>query len=97
MYLGRKIKSAEYNKYEQAVLKALPKDFKIPDPPLILFIDIGVSSTLADLDNTLKPFIDCLQLKYGFNDKHIYHIIANKMTVPKGDEFIEFNLEGKKE
>jgi hypothetical protein len=40
----------------------------------------------------LKPFIDCLQLKYGFNDKWIYKISAKKKDVVKGKEYIHFEL-----
>jgi len=50
---------------------------------------------LADVDNILKPFIDCLQLKYNFNDKMIYKLIVEKDNVPKGSEFIKFSLKEK--
>lgn len=92
MYLGRKVKSAKYRQFEQAVLTELPSDVVIPKGKLRLTLKIGVSSTLADLDNALKPFIDCLQLKYGFNDKHIYRIFATKEDVAKGKEYIKFEI-----
>jgi len=51
-----------------------------------------VSNKGFDLDNSLKPFIDILQKKYGFNDNRIYSITAMKRIVPKGEEFISFDI-----
>ncbi len=93
MYGGRKVKSYKYRNFEKELLPLLPNDYKIPKGKLQFFMAVGLSSKLADLDNTLKPFIDCLQLKYGFNDKVIYSLSASKVDVKKGEEFIEFSLE----
>lgn len=93
MYGGRKVKSYKYKNFERKILPLLPEDMKVPEGKLQLYVAVGLSSKLADLDNTLKPFIDCLQLKYDFNDKWIYMITATKTNVKKGDEFIEFSLE----
>lgn len=95
MYNGRKVKSFDYRKYEKNILSILPNDIVIPKGKLKLNIKIGVSSPLADVDNALKPFIDCLQLKYKFNDKMIYKITIEKDDVPKGSEFIKFSLKEK--
>jgi Holliday junction resolvase RusA-like endonuclease len=95
MYLGKKVKSYEYKQYEKTVLSILPNDFIVPKGKLKLNIKVGVSSPLADVDNILKPFIDCLQLKYNFNDKMIYKLIVEKDNVPKGSEFIKFSLKEK--
>lgn len=92
MYLGRKVKSYQYKTYERKMLSQLP-DQEVPEGELQLTIEVGLSSKLADLDNILKPFIDCLQLKYGFNDKWIYGLVAKKEIVKKGEEFITFKLE----
>jgi len=94
MYGGRKVKSYKYKNYERKLLPLLPNDLEIPKGKLQLFVAVGLSSKLADLDNVLKPFIDCLQMKYAFNDKHIYMLTASKTDVKKGEEFIEFSLEG---
>lgn len=94
MYGGRKVKSYKYRNFERELLPLLPDDYKVPkDTKMELFMAVGLSSKLADLDNTLKPFIDCLQLKYSFNDKWIYKISTSKVDVKKGEEFIEFSLE----
>ena len=92
MYLGRKVKSYQYKTFERKILSLLP-DQEVPEGELQLTIEVGLSSKLADLDNIFKPFIDCLQLKYGFNDKWIYSITAVKQIVKKEEEFITFKLE----
>jgi len=74
------------------MLKQLP-DIEVPEGELQLTIEVGLSNKLADLDNILKPFIDCLQLKYSFNDKWIYNINATKQIVKKKEEFITFKIE----
>jgi len=92
MYSGRKVKSHKYRSYEKLLLPMLPSEIKVPEGKLHLSLVVGVSSKLSDLDNVLKPFIDCLQLKYDFNDKMIYKLSAIKENVKKGEEFIEFDL-----
>ncbi|HIF9256506.1 TPA: hypothetical protein ACX6Q6_003530 [Photobacterium damselae] len=52
------------------------------------------SSLLSDVDNCLKPFIDVLQKKYGFNDNRIFEIRIKKFLVPKGYEEILFSIDG---
>jgi Holliday junction resolvase RusA-like endonuclease len=92
MYLGRKVKSHKYKTFERKILALLP-DQDVPEGELQLNIDVGLSSKLADVDNILKPFIDCLQLKYSFNDKWIYKLGVIKEIVPKGEEYINFKIE----
>ena len=52
----------------------------------------GVSNVQQDLDNTLKPILDCLQAKYSFNDSKVYYIKAEKKLAPKQQEFIEITI-----
>jgi len=94
MYNGRKIKSYKYRTYEKVLLPLLPEELEVPEGKIHLVVKVGMSSKLSDLDNVLKPFIDCLQLKYSFNDKWIYKLTASKKDVKKGKEFIEFDLRG---
>ena len=88
---GRRFKTAAYDNYEATLLYLLPK-IEIPDGNLALKIRVGYSNKNNDIDNFLKPFIDVLQKKYGFNDSHIYELEAEKVIVKKGDEFIEFEI-----
>lgn len=83
---GRKYKTPKYKQYERDLLISLPKKFK--EDYTELYIKIGVSS-LFDIDNCLKPLIDILQKKYGFNDRYIKKIIVEKEVVKEGGEYIE--------
>lgn len=64
----------------------------IPDGDLELHIQIGVSNRGFDIDNAVKPFLDILQKKYGFNDNRIYSLNVSKRITPKGCEFISFDI-----
>lgn len=93
---GKRFKTPDYKRYERDVLKILPPALKIPPGKLELHLHFGFSSTLADFDNPVKPFVDCLQKKYGFNDKLIRRcIIEVDDDLPKGSEFIKFKLNKK--
>jgi Holliday junction resolvase RusA-like endonuclease len=83
---GRKYKTPKYKQYERDLLISLPKKFK--EDYTELYIKIGVSS-LFDIDNCLKPLIDVLQKKYGFNDRYIKKLVVEKEIVKKGGEYIE--------
>ena len=91
VWQGKRFKTPKYTKYERDVMFML-KPMKMPEPPLKIEIKYGFSSKLADIDNPCKPFLDILQKKYGFNDRDIYELIQKKEIVPKGEEFIEFEI-----
>ena len=90
-FQGRRFKTPEYKKYEEACLLLLP-DIDIPDAPYEVNIFYGFSSKAADIDNPTKPFIDILQKHYGFNDKEIFKLTLVKEIVKKGQEYIEFEI-----
>lgn len=90
--MGRKRKTAAYRNYEIKVPPELP-DLDIPESgPLALSLVAGLSNRAADLDNVIKPFVDILQSHYGFNDNRIYQLDILKVKVPKGEEYISFQL-----
>ena len=91
-WLGSKKKTKEYRVYEVNVSRQLP-DIEIPEGKLQLRMNVYYSNTRADIDNCLKPFIDILQARYGFNDCRIYKIEVEKYVVAKGEERMEFTLE----
>lgn len=66
----------------------------IPNGQLKITIKWGFSSHGSDIDNPCKPFIDCLQAKYGFNDNRVSVLHLEREHVKKGSEFIEFELIG---
>ncbi len=91
VWQGKRFKTKKYSLYEKEVLLLL-KPMQVPVPPYEIRFKFGVSSKLADWDNPVKPFQDILQKKYGFDDKHIERAVVEKVLVPKGSEFVEFEL-----
>ena len=90
---GRTFKSKLYKKYEANMNHLLPKGVKVPKTGKIaLEVHFGLSSKASDIDNPLKTTIDCLQRKYGFNDKQIYELHIKKFDVKRGEEFIKFEI-----
>lgn len=88
---GKRFKTNIYKCYEIELLGRLPK-LILPPPPFMVTLWFGLSSSLADIDNPVKPFLDILQKKYNFNDKLIEKLIINKERVGKGKEFIIFEI-----
>ena len=91
-FQGRRFKNKKYKSYEKELLLLLPKvkiDFK---RDLRVDLTFGFSSTLSDIDNPLKPLLDVLQKKYGFDDKQIQELNVKKEIVKKGKEFIKFKI-----
>tara|TARA_R110000850_G_scaffold269167_3_gene401036 strand:- start:3855 stop:4184 length:330 start_codon:yes stop_codon:yes gene_type:complete len=86
---GKRFKTPAYKQYEKDMMSLLPKT-KMPEGKFNLYIQFGLSSKNADVDNPVKCFVDCLQKKYGFNDRNIYGMVIEKVDVKKGDEFICF-------
>lgn len=88
---GKRFKTPKYNRYQRDMLMILPV-IEVPDSPLELCITFGFSNKQADIDNPVKCFVDCLQKKYGFNDRDIYRMVLDKVEVKKGSEFIDFDI-----
>jgi Holliday junction resolvase RusA-like endonuclease len=91
-FKGKRYRTDKYDSYIYKMMLLLPK-LQLCEPPYTLLLKVGYSSPNADIDNFLKPFIDCLQKKYGFNDKLIYKLIVEKSIVKKTFEFIDFEIE----
>lgn len=72
----------------------LLKPMEVGKGRLSLSLLVGLSSKNADLDNILKPWIDIMQKRFDFNDRQIYRLTVEKVDVPKGQEFIEFDISG---
>ncbi len=60
--------------------------------PLKLDLVFGFSSNGSDIDNPVKPLLDILQKKYGFNDNQIFELNIKKEIVKKNKEFIKLNI-----
>jgi len=89
---GRRFKTTEYKQYERDVLLMLPATVKIPEGPIELSLSFDFSNGQSDIDNGVKPFVDILQKKYGFNDRDIYNLHVYKRVVKKGQEQIRFKI-----
>lgn len=90
---GRRYKTEEYEEYEtELFIDLLPKKYKVPEGKIEARYVFGFSTAQADGDNPLKPFQDVLSKMYGFNDNMIYRTTIEKVIVPKGEEFIEWEL-----
>lgn len=89
---GRRFKTNIYKNYEKEIIALLPKT-QFPEGKVSIEITFGFSNKSSDIDNPLKPFLDILQKKYGFNDKDIYKLTVNKEVVKKGNDFIEFSVQ----
>ena len=93
---GRRYKSDQYTAFETELMYRLPPKLRGFDPTsnkkLEIFLEFGVSNSGSDWDNPIKPFVDVLQIKYGFNDKFIYDAVVRKRVVKKGLEYIKFEL-----
>lgn len=88
---GRRFKTKDYITFERDLLLLLPK-MTLNKGVYSIKIIFGVSNYQADIDNGLKPTIDVLQKKYGFNDRDIFELYVKKEVVKKGCEFIEFEI-----
>ena len=94
-WIGKLKPTSKWKTYKRAVPYLLPPLGRKFDPEckLKLTIRFGFSSKASDIDNPLKPFVDCLQEKYGFDDKQIYELIVYKDLVKKKEEYVEFDIE----
>ena len=91
---GKRYKTKDYQSYEKEVLfrlPSLPKSFTLPEMIKLSFT-FGFSNKSADIDNPVKPMMDILQKKYGFNDAQVYELQVQKKIVPKGEEYICFTI-----
>jgi Holliday junction resolvase RusA-like endonuclease len=88
---GKRFKTPKYKNYERDVLLMLPK-ITIPLKPFKVSLEYGFSNKCSDIDNGIKPLLDILVKKYGFDDRDIYEIDIKKMIVKKGFEYFKFDI-----
>jgi Holliday junction resolvase RusA-like endonuclease len=91
-FRGRRFKTPKHDKYIRDVLFMLPKANVPNNVALKLELEFGFSSKASDIDNCCKCFIDCVVKKYGVDDRNIYRLEVTKTIVPKGKEFIKFQI-----
>lgn len=96
---GRRFKTPAYVKFQNTLLTILPNkiyQFNNNSKLKMKYI-FGFSSKLSDLANPEKLVTDILCKKYGFDDRQIYLMTLEKVIVPKGAEFIDFEISEIKE
>lgn len=86
---GRRFKTKEYKIYEKE-MKLMIKKQKMPVAPYSIELKLYLSNPLSDIDNPIKPILDILQKKLGFNDRLIDKLTVEKIRVEKGKEKICF-------
>lgn len=91
-FKGRRKRTTEYNNYRTNVKILLKPSLVIPEGKLCIRLIFGLSSKGFDWDNPIKPIQDIISEYYGFNDNRIYRGIVDKVIVPKGKEFIDFEI-----
>ena len=94
-YRGRRFKTPELAKFHTDVARLIaPIHAQLPTlgERISARYIFGVSSKNSDGDNLIKVFQDALAECYGFNDKRIYHWDVTKVDVPRGREYIEFEI-----
>ncbi len=91
-YRGRRFHTKEHKIWIRSISILLPNNFKLPQPPFEIKLRFGFSSSQSDWDNPIKFCQDALATKYKFNDKLIYKGTVEKVIVPKGKEFIEWDI-----
>lgn len=89
---GQRFKTDAYKVFERSLLFLLPKKYDLPQPPFEIHLEFGFSSSNSDWDNGIKQFTDILANKYGFNDRYIKKGVVVVENVPKGQEYIKFEL-----
>lgn len=91
-YRGRRFSTPELKQFKLDLFRILPK-LSVPETGnLAVRYVFGVSSKASDGDNLIKAFQDVIAEAYGFNDKRIYKWDVEKQDVPKGNEFVEFDI-----
>lgn len=95
---GRRFKTDTYKQFEHTLSYLLPlnlpnisKQDIIDSKPLKIDFRYGFSSKLSDVDNPIKLCLDIMQKKYGFDDRNVFKVSAEKEIVKKGEEYIEIS------
>lgn len=94
LYNGRRWKTEDYRQYE-AIIRLKLRNTKLvlnEKCQIFLYLEMGVSSKGADLTNTVKGFEDIISKIFKFNDNRVYQSYLKKVIVPKGAEYIKFDI-----
>lgn len=96
MYLGAKVISPEYKRFQKDVGEFLKLNVKKPvnlTGNLVMTLEVGYSNPLSDTSNAIKSVEDVLASNLGFNDKQIVSHHIHKYLVDKGKEYMVVKLQ----
>lgn len=94
MYTGRKRKSIYYKQFIREVLTSLEDDARsVPRSGMLRVCFVfNVENIAADVDNMVKPMLDILQTKYGFNDRQVFSLVVDKYLVDADEVGIYYEI-----
>ena len=97
-YRNRRMKSKEYKNFQDELMLYLqgvecPSRVVENQCRLEASLVFGFSNPNSDVDNCIKTTLDTLQSWFGFNDKIIYKVTAEKKHVKKGEDYLQIKLE----
>jgi Holliday junction resolvase RusA-like endonuclease len=95
LYKGVKQRSHYYKAFRKKVfqlLKEYDSSYVNLSGNLSLSMEVGLSSPLSDLSNTLKGIEDVLSEYFSFNDRQIVSITLDKKLVNKGEEYMKIHI-----
>lgn len=92
LYGGRRYRTRAYERYREEVfffLREYDRDAYDLSGPLEMHLEVGFSSPLSDLSNSVKAIEDIISEYFEFNDKMVIDTVLRKYLVPKGEEYIK--------
>lgn len=98
LFLGRKRRSYHYKNFRSKVFAYLDEHYDKSiyslKGNLSLKMEVGFSSPLSDLSNSIKAIEDCLVSWIGnnFDDRQIARITLDKYLVDKGEEYMDISI-----
>lgn len=95
LYSGRKVRSYKYKSFRKSVLAYLAENYEQRvdlKGNLVLSLEIGYSSPLADASNGIKGIEDVIAEYFKFNDRFVVELHVEKYLVNKGSEYMRLKL-----
>ena len=88
---GGVVKTKAYTDYEKALTTAFDSDsIESTEVMYTLYYKFGFARRTSDVDNPIKPTTDILANIFGFNDRQIYKVTAEKYV--GGGEWVEITI-----
>jgi len=100
-YMNKK-KSKDYQIFQEEMipyLQGYTAPPRVRDNKVKLKADMvfGFSSVKSDVDNCIKTTLDTMQSWFGFDDRIIFSLTAEKFHVKRGEDYLKIKLEELKE